>query len=247
MLKKSVGTCSTMDQNFIRYGWISVGFITILSILGMSIAAGQQDISGLWYQSAPSVGDSEWQITCNQSTNKWDATEGGLGAATGTATLTGNVLRIDWTTTNGWAGYYQWTLDPSLTSGSGILQFQKKYNSPNSDSTTSTVTRKSTSSSQGCDGLQVNGQGLHPTDPRIFIVAGYNYGPTKDVRIFITNPPVGASPSTLASMGSLYSIDTMPVLPPGTKRVDYRVEYWKPCSAGWISCGYDYTWQESYR
>lgn len=180
MLKKSVGTCSTMDQNFIRYGWISVGFITILSILGMSIAAGQQDISGLWYQSAPSVGDSEWQITCNQSTNKWDATEGGLGAATGTATLTGNVLRIDWTTINGWAGYYQWTLDPSLTSGSGILQFQKKYNSPNSDSTTSTVTRKSTSSSQGCDGLQVNGQGLHPTDPRIFIVAGYNYGPTKE-------------------------------------------------------------------
>ena len=235
-----------MGQNLIKCNQIPLFIILIVSLLLMiCIAAGQQDISGLWYQSAQNVGDSEWQITCNSSTNNWDAIEGGLGAATGAAKITGNVLRIDWTTTNGWAGYYEWTLDPSLNSGSGTLQFTKQYNAPSSASTTSTITRKS--HPEGCN-LQVNGQGLNPRDSSVFIVSGIYSGKIPvDVRINITNPPVGPSPSTLALENSTYSIETMSVLPPNTARVDYKVEYWNECLKGWVSCGNDYTWQESYR
>lgn len=90
-------------------------------------------LAGKWLQVAEGVGSSMWTI---DDTGK--ATESGLGAATGTATLSGNKLKIEWVT-GGWSGTYEWQLDPTCSkSVDGILVFK----SGGSGTRKSSVTRQ---------------------------------------------------------------------------------------------------------
>ena len=76
-------------------------------------------IAGSWTQTTETVGSTIWTITADGN-----AKETGLGYASGRATLAGSALKITWTTTNGWAGVYRWTLGPRC-SGNGTLTFSK--------------------------------------------------------------------------------------------------------------------------
>jgi hypothetical protein len=75
-------------------------------------------LAGSWSQTLERVGSSVWTID-----KTGHATESGLGNSTGTASLAGNTLRIDWTNPNKWAGYYVWTLDTGCKSGRGTQTF----------------------------------------------------------------------------------------------------------------------------
>jgi hypothetical protein len=74
---------------------------------------------GSWEQTTEQVGSTTWVID-----EKGNATERGIGNATGHATLANNVLTIDWTTSNGYAGTYRWDLNASC-GGTGELTFTK--------------------------------------------------------------------------------------------------------------------------
>jgi len=76
-------------------------------------------LAGVWTQQSENGGRSTWNITA-----AGEAAETGLGHAKGTATLKGRKLRIDWRTPSGaYSGYYEWDLDSSCVSGSGVLVF----------------------------------------------------------------------------------------------------------------------------
>lgn len=83
---------------------------------GFPVRANACSLAGTWSEDTPGSGSSTWDITA-----AGNATEHGLGNATGKATLSNNVLRIDWVS-NEWSGYYQWTLASSC-SGTGVLHF----------------------------------------------------------------------------------------------------------------------------
>lgn len=95
--------------------------------------AGICALAGTWSHSTSGVGSSSWTIT-----DSGMATESGLGGATGTASLSGKNLRIDWKTSNGWSGFYEWNLDSDCRSGDGKLVFQ----SGGSGTRTSSVSRR---------------------------------------------------------------------------------------------------------
>jgi hypothetical protein len=76
-------------------------------------------LGGTWFQTTETVGSTTWTTTADGK-----AQEAGLGNATGRATLTASVLTITWTTVDGWAGVYRWTLDKTC-SGKGTLSFTK--------------------------------------------------------------------------------------------------------------------------
>ena len=79
-------------------------------------------LGGVWNQTTENVGPTTWTIT-----DDGKAQESGGGRATGRAFLSNGRLRIEWTTADGYAGTYQWTLDPSTPdcSGTGTLLFTK--------------------------------------------------------------------------------------------------------------------------
>jgi hypothetical protein len=225
-----------------------VAIVLVASILAIiSIAAGQGlDASGKWKQTTQGLSESSiWDITWDQNSGLWKAKESGLGGAEGTATLTNNVLIIKWTTPNNWAGYYEWTLDPTGTSGTGKLVWTKKYGNQVSETLTpSTVTRIS-----GPCSLQVNGQGLDPQTSKYFLVSGIYSGPDGTQIRIVYSTDSGAkdmpSPSTIAYADSIYNIETT-ILPGITKLVNYHFEYKDKAAGIWRSCGNTYTWQESY-
>lgn len=77
--------------------------------------------AGSWAQSTPGIADTTWSITkegfATQSNNP-----GGY-ATTGSATLSGGVLTINWTTPeSGYAGVFRWTLNANC-GGTGKLTF----------------------------------------------------------------------------------------------------------------------------
>jgi hypothetical protein len=74
---------------------------------------------GKWAQNTPGVGSTTWEIK-----NDGTAIETGIGSARGQASIKGNLLRIDWQTSTGFSGYYEWTLDGNCNAGVGILQFK---------------------------------------------------------------------------------------------------------------------------
>jgi hypothetical protein len=76
-------------------------------------------ITGSWSQSTQEVGSTTWAIDASGN-----AQESGIGNASGHATLAGGVLTIDWTTSDGYAGVYRWTLDAACK-GTGTLTFTK--------------------------------------------------------------------------------------------------------------------------
>jgi hypothetical protein len=86
-------------------------------------------LEGVWNQTTPGVGSTKWTIT-----SLGTATEEGIGNAEGKATLADNVLAIDWKTKNGYAGVYNWTLDPATCkSTKGTLKFTKTAAGDNRD------------------------------------------------------------------------------------------------------------------
>lgn len=87
-------------------------------------------MEGSWTQYAAGLGRSTWHVTSDGK-----AIESGLGASTGTASMTKNVMRIEWSNSNGWSGYYEWTMDADCQKGTGTLVFK----SGGSGSRTSTV------------------------------------------------------------------------------------------------------------
>lgn len=74
---------------------------------------------GSWSQTTQDVGSTTWAIDASGN-----AQEHGIGNASGRATLANGVLTIDWTTSNGYAGVYRWTLDAACK-GPGTLTFNK--------------------------------------------------------------------------------------------------------------------------
>ena len=86
-------------------------------------------LEGKWTQNSEGLGPSTWTITADG-----EAIESGLGNAKGRATLSGGKLRIEWTIAGyNNSGYYEWTLDGTCESGSGVAV-----------NTVSGVTRKTT-------------------------------------------------------------------------------------------------------
>lgn len=76
-------------------------------------------MQGTWAQNTPGVGTTTWEINKDGT-----AIETGIGSARGQASIKGNLLRIDWQTSTGFSGYYEWTLDGNCNAGYGILQFK---------------------------------------------------------------------------------------------------------------------------
>lgn len=90
------------------------------------------DISGTWRNQISGIGESTWTFT-PQGNGRYSAVEQGLGNARGTAVLSGNRLRLDWTSAqNGDAGYYEWTLDRNCILGDGKLIFTSGRSGTNS-------------------------------------------------------------------------------------------------------------------
>ncbi|MBC7875166.1 MAG: hypothetical protein H7Y01_14275 [Ferruginibacter sp.] len=76
-------------------------------------------LEGVWTQNTPGIGSTDWKIESDGTAN-----ERGIGYAKGKATLSGNVLHIDWQTNTGYSGYYEWTLDGNCSSVKGTLVFK---------------------------------------------------------------------------------------------------------------------------
>ncbi len=76
-------------------------------------------LKGRWTQDTPGIGSTDWVIESDGT-----AKEKGIGYAEGKATLSGNVLHIDWQTKTGYSGYYEWTLDDNCSSVKGTLVFK---------------------------------------------------------------------------------------------------------------------------
>ena len=93
---------------------VSAGMSASASVAGTTCT-----LAGNWAQTTQDVGSTTWAIQANG-----DAQESGIGNASGHATLSNDVLTIDWTTSDGYAGVYRWTLAADCT-GTGTLTFTK--------------------------------------------------------------------------------------------------------------------------
>jgi hypothetical protein len=82
-------------------------------------ASGVCRLAGSWIQDTPGIGSTTWEIKSDGT-----ADERGIGYAKGKASLRGNVLHIDWQTSTGYSGYYEWTLDENCRSVKGTLVFK---------------------------------------------------------------------------------------------------------------------------
>jgi hypothetical protein len=77
---------------------------------------------GRWLNTTPDVGQSTITVV-RQPDGRLTATEAGMASFDGVATVDGAVLRIDFKTASGHAGWYEWSLDSSCNAGSGRLVF----------------------------------------------------------------------------------------------------------------------------
>jgi hypothetical protein len=196
----------------------------ILVSIYISAVLGQNDIVGKW----------NW---CDGNINEFKP--GGVAEgpqATGTWTkIGGQMYDISWS--NGYK-------DKLILSADG----QSLYGRNQYDKADRKFGERISGPGSSCK-LQVNGQGLHPKDSRIFIVSGIYSGITQTMlRInYVTDTGItGQSPSVLAEPNTIYSIETMPVLTSDTSRIDYKIEY-MDAQGNWQTCGGDHTFQESYR
>lgn len=196
----------------------------ILVSIYTPIALGQNDIVGKW----------KW---CDNNMNEFKPGGVAIGPkTTGTwSSLGGGIYEINWG--NGFKDTLRLSADGQSLDG------YNQYNQQNG-----ILNRHFGDRISSCQ-LQVNGQGLHPRDSRIFIVSGIYNGTNRTMlRInYVTDTGItGQSPSTLVEPSTIYSIQTMPVLTRDTSRIDYRVEYLDD-NGNWQTCGGDHTFQESYR
>lgn len=77
-------------------------------------------LAGNWSNQIPGIGSSNWSID-----DKGVAREGGMGGATGTATLAGKTLTIEWKTVVGQEGTYVIQLNDNCTAGKGAMRQTK--------------------------------------------------------------------------------------------------------------------------
>ena len=103
------------------------------SNVGRVAWAGRCTRVGTWSNDIPGLGlTTSWTID-----DAGVAREAGGGAATGTATLTGGVLRIVWVGADQvTAGVYEWTLGANCQRGSGTLRFTAPASRVNESHTT---------------------------------------------------------------------------------------------------------------
>lgn len=76
-------------------------------------------LASTWSQTTEGIGTTTWTITSDGI-----ATEAGKGYAKGKAKFDGTTLSIEWQTTNGYSGTYQWKLDSNCNSDDGKLIFK---------------------------------------------------------------------------------------------------------------------------
>jgi hypothetical protein len=94
--------------------------LTTMDTPTVALPPTQPGAAGQWQQTVQYQGKpytSTWTLT-PRGGDAYEAKEAGLGAATGTGTLSGNRLTIEWATTNE-TGQYAW----DVGTGSGTLQF----------------------------------------------------------------------------------------------------------------------------
>src|SRR5262249_50776737 len=85
-------------------------------------AAAGCSVEGRWLNTTPGVGESTITVA-RQPDGAVKATEAGMANFDGTVTAQGKTLHIDFKTTVGVNGWYEWTLDEACAGGSGRLVF----------------------------------------------------------------------------------------------------------------------------
>lgn len=75
-----------------------------------------------WRMTDDQNNQSVWTFTPSGG-GRYAAREEGLGNATGTAVVSGTRMRLDWSTTSGYAGFNEWDLGPRCTGGAGQINF----------------------------------------------------------------------------------------------------------------------------
>lgn len=75
---------------------VALGLFATVSLHATGAVTAGCKLAGSWPQTTTDVGSSTWVITAGGQ-----ARERGLGAAVGTASLSGSVLTITWSTSNG--------------------------------------------------------------------------------------------------------------------------------------------------
>lgn len=81
------------------------------------------DAAGTWSHNSENVGSSTWHLS--NSGGRLSAVESGLGGARGPASFNGSTLRIDFSTSVGIDGFYEWQLDAACRSGNGRVVFTR--------------------------------------------------------------------------------------------------------------------------
>ena len=80
---------------------------------------GGTDLSGKWQETSLVWGKSLWTLTA-QADGRYRAQQHNLGKVSGTAELTGDMLRLDWKMKDGsHQGFYEWKLSADRASGKG--------------------------------------------------------------------------------------------------------------------------------
>jgi hypothetical protein len=92
-------------------------FALLVLTVASASAQAQPNISGTYSNTVTGMGTSTWTFV-SLGGNRYSATETGLGTARGTAVVTGQQLRIDFTYAGG-AGYYIVNLNADGTAGTG--------------------------------------------------------------------------------------------------------------------------------
>jgi hypothetical protein len=77
-------------------------------------------IAGAWADTVTGLGQSVWTISSDGA-----AAETGMHSATGRASVDGHVLRLTASTTSGFTGDYEITLDASCSAGEGRLTWTR--------------------------------------------------------------------------------------------------------------------------
>ncbi len=83
-------------------------------------AAAQCDLSGTWKMVVDNIATTSWSFTATGG-GQYRAAESGAGNATGTASVSGNQMVLDWKTANGYSGRHNLALDPNCARAEGSL------------------------------------------------------------------------------------------------------------------------------
>jgi hypothetical protein len=80
---------------------------------------GTVDLTGEWQSNTKNAGTAKWRFT-SEGGGRYKVQQEGFGNAAGTAVVTGNRLRVDWRTWNGYVGYDDYTFHPGGDHAAGM-------------------------------------------------------------------------------------------------------------------------------